>query len=83
MGRHAPAGPDREITTRWSRRVAAVGGEYLDIGQPLAGHREWLQFDDVHPTVQGQQVLAQAITAALQDAKILPAPVSPTATPTD
>jgi acyl-CoA thioesterase-1 len=51
--------------------VDAVGGIYLDIGQPLAGHRDWLQADDVHPTAKGQRVLANAIRGALRSAKII------------
>lgn len=41
--------------------VTSVGGTYVDVGQPLAGHPELLQDDDVHPTQAGQQVLATAI----------------------
>lgn len=46
--------------------VAAIGGTSLEIGQPLAGHPELMQSDGVHPTRQGQQVLADAIAAALR-----------------
>ncbi|MBC7517392.1 MAG: SGNH/GDSL hydrolase family protein [Microbacteriaceae bacterium] len=42
-----------------------VRGVFVDIGQPLMGHPEWLQADDVHPTAEGQQHLAAAISAAL------------------
>lgn len=45
--------------------TADVGGTFINIGQPLAGHPEWLQPDDVHPTAEGQQKLAAAISAAL------------------
>ncbi len=50
--------------------VRAVHGTYLDIGQPLAGHREWLQSDDIHPTPKGQQVLAKRIADAVRSAKL-------------
>ena len=45
--------------------MTAVGGHYLDIGQPLGGHPELMQDDDVHPTVAGQVVLAGTIQAAI------------------
>ncbi len=48
--------------------VDQVGGLYLGIGQPLAGHRAWLQADDVHPTAEGQRVLAGTISRALRRA---------------
>jgi acyl-CoA thioesterase-1 len=50
--------------------VDAAGGTYLDVGQPLAGHRDWLQADDVHPTAKGQQILATRIAAAIRSAKL-------------
>jgi len=40
------------------------GGTYVDIGEPLRGHPTWMQPDDVHPTVRGQQAIAAAVTAA-------------------
>lgn len=49
-----------------------IGGTYLDVGQPLAGHPEWMQFDDVHPTAEGQRAIAAAIGAVLAAAGILP-----------
>lgn len=50
--------------------VRGVGGTYLDIGQPLAGHRDWLQSDDIHPTQKGQEVLAKRIADAVRSAKL-------------
>lgn len=50
--------------------VTAVGGTYLDIGQPIAGKDGLLQADDEHPTDAGQQVLASAILADLRAAGI-------------
>jgi acyl-CoA thioesterase-1 len=47
--------------------VTAVGGHYLDIGQPLGGHPELMQDDDVHPTAAGQRVLATAIQSAVAE----------------
>jgi lysophospholipase L1-like esterase len=47
------------------RAVSAQHGIYLDLGQPLEGHPEWMQSDDVHPTVDGQRVLAESVRRAL------------------
>jgi len=52
--------------------VDAVGGTYIDVGQPLVGHPEWLQDDDVHPTARGQKAIEQTIVSSLQGAGILP-----------
>ena len=54
-----------EINSQVQQAVTAVGGRYLDIGQPFAAHPELLQGDDVHPTVAGQVVLAAAIQTAI------------------
>jgi acyl-CoA thioesterase-1 len=40
------------------------GGTYVDIGQPLRGHPDWMQSDDVHPTVRGQRAVLSAVTTA-------------------
>ena len=53
------------INSQVQQAVTAVGGRYLDIGQPFAAHPELLQGDDVHPTVTGQVVLAAAIQTAI------------------
>jgi acyl-CoA thioesterase-1 len=60
-----------DINDQVRAAVDEVGGTYLDIGQPLAGHRDWLQSDDVHPTAKGQRVLARVIAGALRSAKIV------------
>lgn len=64
--------PDQmdDINEQVRQALKHVGGVYLDIGQPLAGHRSWLQSDDVHPTVKGQHELAQVIAGAIRSAKI-------------
>ena len=59
-----------DINAQVSEAMRQVGGVYLDIGQPLTGHRDWLQSDDVHPTAEGQRVLTQAIDAALHSANV-------------
>ena len=64
--------PDQmdDINEQVRTAIKQVTGVYLDIGQPLAGHRNWLQGDDVHPTATGQRVLATAIAGALRSAKL-------------
>lgn len=42
--------------------------DYLDIGQPLAGHPELMQFDDIHPAAKGLTVIAAAVASAIRDA---------------
>ena len=64
--------PDQvtDINEQVRSAMLAVKGTYLDIGQPLAGYRTWLQSDRVHPTVRGQQELAEVITGAIRSAKL-------------
>ncbi len=62
-----PADPPAEIaasTVALKAAVEAVGGTFVDIGQPLQNQAGLLQFDDEHPTAAGQQVLLDAITSA-------------------
>lgn len=44
--------------------VAAIGGVYLDAGQPLAGHPELMAPDGIHPDDAGYRALADAVEAA-------------------
>jgi acyl-CoA thioesterase-1 len=44
--------------------VTRVGGQFLQIGQPLGGHPEWMQSDDVHPTADGQLAIYASVQAA-------------------
>jgi lysophospholipase L1-like esterase len=66
------ATPDQMDDINEQVRGAVLGahGTYLDIGQPLAGHRSWLQSDDIHPTATGQRHLATAIAGAIRGAKL-------------
>lgn len=41
--------------------VTAVGGAFLDIGYPLAGHPELVQADGIHPDAAGQRIVAKTI----------------------
>ena len=61
----APPAQLADINSQVQQAVTAVGGHYLDIGQPLSAHPELMQGDDVHPTSVGQQVLAAAIQGAI------------------
>lgn len=65
--------PDQinDINEQVRTAVMDVDGVYLDIGQPLAGHRDWLQSDDVHPTAHGQRALAKSIAGALRSAGVV------------
>ena len=54
-----------EINSQVQQAMAQVGGTYVDLGQPLSGHPELMQGDDVHPTAAGQRVLAAAVKEAL------------------
>jgi acyl-CoA thioesterase-1 len=54
-----------DINSQVQQAVTAVGGQYLDIGQPLGAHPELMQDDDVHPTVAGQAALDAAIQTAI------------------
>ena len=58
-----------EIDSQVQQAMTLVGGTYVDFGQPLSGHPELMQSDDVHPTAAGQQVLAAAIKDALVPAE--------------
>lgn len=69
-----PEVPDDTATTSDALRSAvdSVGGMFVDVGQPLSGHPEWMQDDDVHPTAEGQQAIEQSVMTALQGAGVLP-----------
>ncbi|MGO4535589.1 SGNH/GDSL hydrolase family protein [Leifsonia sp. 2MCAF36] len=45
--------------------VVAVGGSWVEIGQPFLGHRDLVRADHVHPTVEGQKLLARTIEHAI------------------
>ncbi|WP_426520747.1 SGNH/GDSL hydrolase family protein [Diaminobutyricibacter sp. McL0618] len=50
--------------------VTDVGGTYIDLGIPLAGHPALLQPDHVHPNAAGQTVVAGVVNRALDAAHI-------------
>ncbi len=51
--------------------VTGVGGTFLDLGFPLAGHPELLQADHIHPNAAGQGVVAGVVERALDAAHII------------
>ncbi|WP_244528290.1 MULTISPECIES: SGNH/GDSL hydrolase family protein [unclassified Leifsonia] len=52
--------------------VLAVGGSWVDLGQPFAGHPELVLADHVHPTVEGQKLLAQRVSSAIAAQHVRP-----------
>lgn len=60
------------VNNQVKHAVLMVGGRYLDIGQPLFGHPEWMQSDDVHPTARGQIAIEDAVEAAFATARFTP-----------
>jgi acyl-CoA thioesterase I len=50
--------------------VHAVGGEFVEIGQPLQGRVDLLQWDEEHPNDDGQIVLSDVVARALDDAGV-------------
>ena len=47
--------------------VTAVGGHWLDLGQPYRGRAGLVQNDGEHPTPAGQQAIAAAVLERLDD----------------
>jgi acyl-CoA thioesterase-1 len=43
------------------KAVTDVGGTFLDIGYPLAGHPELVQADGIHPNAAGERIVAKTI----------------------
>lgn len=62
----APPAQLAKITKAMRRALEREGGTFVDIGEPLRGHPEWMQSDDVHPTARGQQAVEAAVIAALR-----------------
>ncbi|WP_176491516.1 SGNH/GDSL hydrolase family protein [Curtobacterium sp. 'Ferrero'] len=61
----APPAQLAVISAALRTAVLASGGSWLDLGQPLHGHPDWMQSDDVHPTARGQRAVEAAVVAAL------------------
>ncbi|WP_022908281.1 SGNH/GDSL hydrolase family protein [Curtobacterium sp. B18] len=61
----APPAQLAAVSAALGSAVRRTGGAFVDVGQPLRGHADWMQSDDVHPTARGQRAIAAAVTAAL------------------
>lgn len=59
-----------DVDAQMRDAVTQVGGQFLDIGQPLSGHPEWMQSDDIHPTAAGQSAIYAAVQAAFDAAHL-------------
>jgi lysophospholipase L1-like esterase len=46
--------------------AALVHATYLDIGEPLRGHRSWLIADGIHPNDRGHAAIAERVIAAME-----------------
>lgn len=44
--------------------VTGVGGRYIDLGQPLFEHSEWMTADNVHPKAAGYRAIAASFENA-------------------
>jgi acyl-CoA thioesterase I len=60
-----------QMGTDLKAAVSAIGGTYLDIGNPLQGRPDLMQGGDVHPTAAGQLVVAATVQAALSKAGLV------------
>lgn len=60
-----------QMGTDLKAAVSAVGGTYLDIGNPLKDRPDLMQGGDVHPTAAGQLVIAAAVQSALSKAGLV------------
>jgi acyl-CoA thioesterase-1 len=67
---HRPPAQLARIDDQVRSAVRGVGGSYVDIGNPLEGHADWMQSDDVHPNAAGQRALEHAIRSALHTAHV-------------
>jgi acyl-CoA thioesterase-1 len=59
-----------DVDAQVREAVQAVGGTFVAVGQPLSGHPEWMQSDDVHPTAAGQRALFGAVRSAFDSAGV-------------
>jgi lysophospholipase L1-like esterase len=55
-----------EINEAVHSAAAAEGASWVDVGEPLSGRFDLMQFDDTHPTAAGQRVLATAVDERLR-----------------
>ena len=55
-----------EVNDAVRSAAEAEGADWVDLGEPLAGRFDLMQFDDTHPTAAGQRVLATAVDDRLR-----------------
>ncbi|MGD8193546.1 SGNH/GDSL hydrolase family protein [Herbiconiux sp. P18] len=55
-----------EINSAVEGAAEAEHASWLDIGEPLAGRIDLMQFDDTHPTADGQRLLAASVDTGLR-----------------
>ncbi len=60
----APPAELDTISAALRKAIRQDGGTYVDIGDPLRGHPDWMQSDDVHPTERGQQAIESSVRSA-------------------
>lgn len=47
------------------KAASDAGAEYVDIGEPLAGHQEMMDTDELHPNDAGHRAIAMAVVDAI------------------
>lgn len=62
----APPAQLATISAALRSAVERDGGTSVDVGQPLRGHADWMQADDVHPTARGQRAIEAAVRTAFE-----------------
>ncbi|WP_116284132.1 SGNH/GDSL hydrolase family protein [Subtercola boreus] len=67
-GDETPPDELQEATDDIHSAADTVGAAFVDIGQPLAGRADLMQDDDVHPTADGQELLATVIGSDISGA---------------
>ncbi|RFA12893.1 hypothetical protein B7R22_14710 [Subtercola boreus] len=67
-GDETPPDELQEATDDIHAAADTVGATFVDIGQPLAGQPDLMQDDDVHPTADGQELLATVIDSDISGA---------------
>jgi acyl-CoA thioesterase-1 len=45
--------------------VDRIGGHYLDVGEPMTGHPEWILPDGDHPNPAGNEIIAERVLALM------------------
>ncbi|MFF9562800.1 SGNH/GDSL hydrolase family protein [Leifsonia sp. NPDC014704] len=59
------------ISSTVKAAVLGVGGSWIEVGQPFADRPDLVLSDHVHPTVEGQRLLASTIATAISRRRVL------------